>query len=634
MSGQPKDYDRVELVWPGKRTEVERVRLPFQAIERVNDVRRSREGQAPILTEAVNLPDWWPVGWRNKLIWGDNKYVLASLLDEFAGKVDLIYIDPPFATGADFRYEVEVGEVQVEKLPGAIEELAYRDTWSEGVGSYLQMMYDRLTLMRELLSDRGSIFVHMDWRVGSSIRLILEQIFGQENFRNQIIWHYGGRGAKAIAGQFPRNYDLLLLFSKADSPIFNRVYRPDPIPISEASKRNYRRDESGRWFKTAPRGDYTDESIERLRAQGRVYETRTGNIRIKYFLREESGTIIEDKLAGDVWDDIPDMMHAPQSERTNYPTQKPELLLRRVVEATSVPGSIVADFFAGSGTSLVAAEKLDRRWIGVDLGRFAIQTARKRLLDVPGCRPFEVLNLGRYERRYWQGTEAGEAIHEYYHFILELYGAQPITGFRYLHGERGGRFVHVGATESPVTLDELERTLEECTANGLTAVDVLGWEWEMGLNPAGKDALAVKHHADVRLFNIPREVMDKRAVDAGDVRFFELSVVEAKADIDKSTVEVELTGFLPAIDDYIGAKVSEKVTKWSDWIDYWSVDFAFDGETFVNQWQAYRTRSEPKLSLRSDPHEYKEPGQHRAVVKVIDIFGNDTTHELRVDIEP
>ena len=490
MTPQSKEYDRVELVWPKKRTEVERVRLPFQVIERVNDARRSRGGQAPM--GGGQLPDWWPDGWSNKLIWGDNKYVLASLLDEFAGKVDLIYIDPPFATGADFRFEVEVGEVSVEKLPGAIEELAYRDTWSEGVGSYLQMMYERLVLMRELLSDYGSIVVHMDWRVGSPIRLLLEQIFGQENFRNQIIWHYGGRGAKAISGQFPRNYDLLLLFSKTDLPIFNRVYLPDPIPVSEASKRGYRQDESGRWFKTAPRGDYTDESIERLRAEGRVHETRTGNVRIKYFLREESGTIIEDKLAGDVWDDIPDMMHAPRSERTNYPTQKPELLLRRVVEATSKPGSIVADFFAGSGTSLVAAEKLGRRWLGADLGRFAIQTARKRLLDIPDCRPFEVLNLGRYERRYWQGLATGDPIHEYYRFILELYGAQPIVGFTHLHGERGGRFVHVGATESPVTRDELEQTLRECDTNGLRSVDVLGWEWEMGLNPASKNELAAE----------------------------------------------------------------------------------------------------------------------------------------------
>ena len=194
--------------------------------------------------------------------------------------------------------------------------------------------------------------------------------------------------------------------------------------------------------------------------------------------------------------------------------------------------------------------------------------------------------------------------------------------------------MHVGATDAPVTFDELERTLDECAANGLTALDVLGWEWEMGLNPAGKDELAAKHGVDLRLFHIPREVMDKRAVDAGDVHFFELSVVEIEADIDKSAVELELTGFLPAVDDYMREKVSGKITRWSDWIDYWSIDFAFDGETFVNQWQAYRTRKDPALALRSDPHEYVEPGEHRIVVKVIDIFGNDTTHELRINIEP
>ena len=321
-------------------------------------------------------------------------------------------------------------------------------------------------------------------------------------------------------------------------------------------------------------------------------------------------------------------------EKTGFPTQKNVSLVKRVIRASSNPGDLVLDFFAGSGTTAVAAEQSDRRWISVDLSRFGVHTARKRLLDISGCRPFELLNLGRYERRYWQGIEAGEAIHEYYLFILELYGAQPVAGFQHLHGERGGRLVHVGATESPVTLHELERTLEECTANGLTAVDVLGWEWEMGLNPAGRDELAARHHVDVHLFHIPREVMDKRAVDAGDVHFFELSVVEIEAAIDNSTVEVELTGFLPAVDDYMREKASGKVTKWSDWIDYWSIDFAFDGETFLNQWQAYRTRKDPVLTLRSDPHEYDELGEHRVVVKVIDIFGNDTTHVLRVTIEP
>ena len=192
--------------------------------------------------------------------------------------------------------------------------------------------------------------------------------------------------------------------------------------------------------------------------------------------------------------------------------------------------------------------------------------------------------------------------------------------------------VHVGATDAPVTNNELDRTLEECAANGIAEVDVLGWEWEMGLNPAGKDALVQQYGVGVRLFNIPREVMDKRAVDAGDVHFFELSVVEVDAHVDGRDVEIELTGFLPAVDEYMHQKVGGKVKKWSDWIDYWSVDFDFDGETFVNQWQAYRTRKDPKLALRSDPNHYAERGERRVIVKVIDIFGNDTTHELAVTI--
>ena len=590
MAGATQDYDRVELVWPGKRTEVERVRLPFQVIERVNDVRRSREGQAPMLTGGTNLPDWWPEGYHNKLIWGDNKYVLASLLDELAGQVDLIYIDPPFATGDDFSFTARVGSAQFQKQPTAIEELAYRDTWGRSGERYYQYLYDRLVLAYDLLSPTGSIYVHMDWRMGHYVKLLLDDVFGRGRFINEIVRVYAGGGQSK--GYFPRKHDPIFLYTKSDTWTFNG----DDVRVPYDSD----------YQATVFAGDGT-------RAPGRTYKP------------DPRGKIPEDWWT----------FNRPYGDEiTGYGTQKPKALLDRIVRVSSNPGDICLDFFGGSGTTAVVAEELGRRWISADLGRFAIQTTRKRLLDMPGCRPFEVLNLGRYERRYWQGVQAGEAIHEYYAFILELYDSKPIVGFAHLHGERDGRMVHVGATDAPVTVDELERTIEECVANGLSTLDVLGWEWEMGLNPAGKDALAARHHVDVRLFHIPREVMDKRAVDAGDVHFFELSVVEIQADVVESAVEVELTGFLPAVDDYMREKVSGKVTKWSDWIDYWSIDFAFDGETFVNQWQAYRTRKEPRLTLRSDPYEYDEPGEFRVVVKVIDIFGNDTTHELLVTIEP
>ncbi len=649
MASPSQDYDRVELVWPGKRTEVERVRLPFQIIERVNDVRRSREGQAPMLTGAVDLPDWWPEGWRNKLIWGDNKYVLASLLDQFAGQIDLIYIDPPFDTGADFSYRTTVGDQEVEKLPSAIEELAYRDTWRLGLSSYLQWLYEALVVLRDLLSPSGNIFVQIGVNVASYLRPVLSEVYGDERLTNEIIWKRSaahsdiGQGASHLG----RLHDVIYWFRNSDTSVVNMQYEPYDQAYIDRSYRHVE-DSTGRRYRIdntsgpggARKGNphyefrgvtkywrYSRTTLERLFNEGRIIQTRSGgDWGYKRYLDEMPGVPIQD-----VWTDIP-ALQSQSKERTGYQTQKPERLMDRIISLGSSEGDLVLDCFMGSGTTAAVSEKLGRRWIGADIGRFAIQTTRKRLLDTPGCRPFEVLNLGRYERRYWQGIEAGEAIHAYYRFILELYGAQPVAGFTNLHGERDGRFVHVGATDAPVTLDELKRTLDECVANGLAAVDVLGWEWEMGLNPVGKDELAAVHHVDVRLFHIPREVMDSRAVESGDVHFFELSVVEVEAGIDECVVEIELTAFLPAVDDYMRDKVGGKVTKWSDWIDYWSIDFAFDGETFVNQWQAYRTRKEPKLTLRSDPHAYDEPGEHRVVVKVIDIFGNDTTHELRVTV--
>lgn len=595
MSEGERDYKRVELVWPGKTTQVERVKLPFQVIERVNDVRRSEGGQATLLDGS--LPEWWPEGWRNKLIWGDNKYVLASLLDEFAGTVDLIYIDPPFATGADFTYETELGEsdVEVTKEHSAIEEKAYRDTWGAGIGSYLQMMYDRLTVARDLLNPRGSIYVHMDATVGHYVKLLADEILGPGNFQREIIWRIGWiSGYKSQAQNWIRNHDSILYYvCNPGDFTFNKEYVPYPA-------------------------DYVRRGGEEPTGKGYPLEDVWNANPFEFALE---GTESLDSI----------QIKSFSTEKTGYPTQKNESVVSRIVRASSNRGDVVLDFFGGSGTTMAVAEKLGRRWIGCDLGRFAIHTSRKRLLDMR-ARPFEVLNLGRYERRYWQGVTAGEAIAEYYRFIVELFHGEPFPGFAHLHGVKAGHVVHVGATDAPVTEAELRPALEECRANGFTDLDVLGWEWEMGLNRDGALRLARESGVDVRLFNIPREVMDKRAVEAGDVHFFELSVAELETEVSGREAVVELRGFLPAIDDYMRQKVGDADLKWSDWIDYWSIDFEYDGETFVNQWQAYRTRKKRALTLRSDPHIYAEAGEYCVVVKVIDIFGNDTTQQLAVTV--
>ena len=344
--------------------------------------------------------------------------------------------------------------------------------------------------------------------------------------------------------------------------------------------------------------------MQRLYDQGDIVLSSTGRtLRRKRWLKDTHG-----KAVVDLWDDV-FRVSPTAKERVDFPTQKSLSLLNRIIETSSNEGDVVADFFLGSGTTVVAAERLRRRWIGADLGRFSVQTTRKRMLDATGCRPFEILNVGHYERSQWQGADVGERIGEYYDFIIQLYGATRLDGFNHLHGIKGDRMVHVGATDAPVTADELELAISECAEGSTLALDVLGWEWEMGLNPSRKDELAHFYEVDVHLLNIPREVMDQKAVEAGDIHFFELSVVELEQAQDDRGLVVEITNFLPAVDHYMAEKVGDAISRWSDWIDYWSIDFDYNGETFINSWQSYRTRQDRSLSLTSDPHPLRHAGQ-------------------------
>jgi len=645
------DVNKVELVWPGKYNddgslkEVPRVHLPFQVIETVNESRASREtAKKPGTMSLFDVyegkeGDTFEEGWKNKLIWGDNLLVMGSLLEKFAGKIDLIYIDPPFATGADFSFTTDVGEDigQVYKEQSALEEKAYRDTWGRGTPAYLDMLLPRLYLMRELLSERGTLYLHIDYRHVHRAFSLLEEVFGAEAHRNDIVWSYGGRGAKAISGQFPRNHDMLLVFSKG-APTYNRVYSDIEYSI-DALPSHIRLEEDGTPFKTSPRGDYTDDSVARLEAENRIYRTRSGGIRVKYPLERRGSRVIEKQLVGDVWSDIPDMMHSPQAERLDYPTQKPERLLSRVIEAASNPRDLVADFFCGSGTAVAVAEKLDRRWIGCDLGRWALHVARKRLLGIEDCQPFEVLNLGKYERRYWAGVTFGDkrsdeqlTVFEYLAFILKLYDAQPLSGTQHLHGKKGRAMVHVGAVDAPVTIDEVNACIDECQQVKQHELHVLGWEWEMGMSPYIVQE-AKRRGIKLLLLTIPREVMEQQAVDKGDVRFFELAHVEVSIKkLGEREIQIELTDFAFPYADLIPEDVREKITKWSDYVDYWAIDWDFRSDTFMQGWVAYRTRRDRSLPLVADPHTYEEHNTVNVMIKVVDIFGNDTSQVFPVEV--
>ena len=671
------DIKKTELVWLGKYNDngdlnpIEKPGpYPFQIVEVINKPRTGREEQTPTLFELWkgDEGDTFEEGWRNKLIWGDNKLVMSSLLEKFAGKINLIYIDPPFATGADFKFKIQVGDdaEEITKEHSIIEEKAYRDTWGRGLDSYLQMMYERLVLMKELLADNGSIYVHLDWHVGHYVKVMMDEIFGYENFRNEITWRRQiPRGMKAYAEFYPFSADYILIYTKSQSAIWNQPIKINKLTLSEAEKK-YMKDEKG-FFRTSDPGTYSFESLLKLYKEGRLYapyggkiiideknkiiKSTKGNLAVKYYRRQEGNFVIEEIPVDNIWDDIPGL-GIISSEWIGFYTQKPEALLKRIILASSNPGDLVADFFCGSGTTLAVAEKLGRRWIGCDLSRYAIHITRKRLLDIENskdlldeegkkkygkkARPFEILNLGKYERQLWQvktftNKDEKQALFEYLAFILKLYGAEPISGFTHIHGRKGKALVYVGAVDSPVTIQEVIDAIKDAKSQGAKELHILGWEWEMGLNNAIQE-IAKKENITLKLRTIPMDILDPEAVKKGDIQFFELAYFDVDIKTKGKTVEIELKDFVIPHTDLIPDDVKNKIKKWTDWIDYWAIDFDFKNDTFNNGWTSYRTKKDRTLNLKAT-HTYDKPGKYKIFVKIIDIFGIDTSQIYEVEVK-
>ncbi len=635
----------VRLEWDGKNADAPRLRLPLQVVETVNASRADRG----TLSYDRGPDD----GWRNKLIWGDNLHVLASLADELAGQVDLIYIDPPFDSRQDYKVRIAVGDggdaadQDLAKLSSMLEEKAYRDTWGKGVESYLQMLYERLVLLRELLSDRGSLFLHLAPNVSHLARVLLDEIFGADNFRVEIVWQR--TTAHSDTKDFGTIHDSILCFSKSEKHLWNPQFRPyDESYI----KSHYTfEDERGRkyylgdmrspnprpnlqyeWMGYKPHQNgwaYKRETMQRLHDEGRIWypDDKSKRPRLKRFLDEMPGMPL-----GDVWDDLYPV-NAQAKQRLGYDTQKPEALLERIIKSSSDEGSIVLDCFVGSGTTAAVAEKLNRRWVAVDIGRFAIHITRKRLLDIPQCSPFVVANLGRYERQAWQQATTGPQVQAYLDFVVALYDAAPTADFQHLHGTKGRRAVHVGAIDGAVSFAEIKEALDEAAASGYPGLDVLGWEFEMGLHELVQDEARARG-IDLQLRRIPREVMDPRAVESGEVVFHELAYLEVATTLRKRNLTVALIDFVLPNPELVPASVRSKISGWVDYVDYWAVDFTYggDGDTFHNQWQSYRTRANRSLE-RSAAYDYDEPGTYTVMVKVVDIFGNDTTTAVEVRVK-
>jgi DNA modification methylase len=659
-----------ELIWDGKygqdgkRIAPTRIALPFQTVETVNESAQLRQRALDLFNAGRDLD------WRNRLVWGDKKYVLPSLLEEFAGKVNLIYIDPPFNVGADFSFTATIPDnpetdddetTTFVKEPNVIEMKAYRDTWGRGMDSYLQWFYETVVLLRELLAENGSIYVHLDWHVGHYAKTVLDEVFGTDNFVNEIVWQKI-RTTKGQTTGFGNIHDVIFVYFKGGNPTFNPQFVPIReeyinshygaideetgkryrlVSLTQAGQGSARR--FGKKVIEPPKGKHwvwSQERIDEAMKNGRIVFTSTGTPSIKRFLDEAEGDHVED-----IWTDI-FPVNAVALERTNYATQKPEALLERILKASSNENDLVLDCFAGSGTTAAVAEKLNRRWITCDLGRFAIHTTRKRLLSIDNVRPFVVQNLGKYERQAWQKAEfSGQGAvdsgqQRYREFILDLFKARPITGYSWLHGVRGGKMVHVGAVDAPISVGDVQNIVAEFKravgtgkdAPSKNGVDVLGWDFAFELNEVAKQQ-AAQANINIHFVRIPREVLDKKAVEQGDIRFFELAALEVKisrsARNDK-TVTLTLEDFVIPPDD-VPQDVQKAIKHWSQWIDYWAVDWDNQGDTFHNEWQTYRTRKNNELQ-KSVAHTYDAPGEYTIVVKVIDILGNDTTKTMKVKV--
>ena len=642
-----------ELIWDGKYKDGKkvgpvRIALPFQTVETVNETAQERQLTLDMLIAGRETD------WRNRMIWGDKKYVLPSLLPEFASQVNLIYIDPPFATGADFSFMTTVPESEegFTKKPSIIEQKAYRDTWGRGLDSYLQWFYETLVLLRELLAEDGSIYVHCDWRLNSYLRSLLDEVFGGDKYINEIIWRR--TSAHSDPQRYGINADSILFYSKNLSRTWNhlttehdetyiaRFRNIDPDGRRWADDNLSAKGLSGGGYEYEYKGIKSlwrcpIETMKKLDEEGKLHFTKNGGIRLKRYLDENKGIALQC-----IWDDIPPV-NSQAAERLGYATQKPEILLERIIKASSNEGDLVLDCFCGSGTTAAVAEKLGRRWITCDLGRFAIHTTRKRLLSIDNVKPFIVQNLGKYERQAWQAAEFADPTQRanlqlrYRNFILQLYNATPIDGYTWLHGIKGGRLVHVGSVDAPIALGEVKAIVNEFwrvrgkdVGEHSNGIDILGWDFAFDLNETAKQ-MAADSNIKLTFKKIPREVLEKKAVEQGDVSFYELAALSVEVKQLKKPVEVELCNFFVPPDD-VPEDIKNAIKHWSQWIDYWAVDWDYRDDTFHNQWQTYRTKKEPKILLKAF-HEYEAPGNYTIVIKVIDILGNDTTKAVTVNVK-
>ena len=613
------------------------------------DVSGFFRGQVPNIPNAFNAAlDGG--SWMNRLVYGDNLLTMQALLagdpqtglPSLRGKVDLIYIDPPFDSKANYRTPITLPNASFSQRPTVIEQFAYADTWEEGTISYLKMIYPRLMLMKEMLSEKGSIYVHIDWHIGAYVKVVLDEIFGKENFRNEIIWKRGTvKGAKAVGNQFARNHDMILYYSKGNDYVYHTQY----LPYSEEYiKQRYTKDDND------GRGPYTDQAIGtrsedsliEMEKDNRIFITSTGKRRVKYYLSEAKGIAMDDS-----WNDISEV-NSMAKENVGYATQNPEALLERIIKASSNEGDLVCDFFGGSGTTAAVAEKLGRRWITCDIGKPASLVMRKRFIDQE-VNPFLYQSIGDYQKEAFHNNKKLRRVGDLSQVVLGLFCALPFSpeqvsdrNFGYVKGTRN--LVMVDSPNRLTTAATVRRAVEakaSLLGGDWDKVIVLGWNFAFDIS----QAIEKYKNSNVEVLVIPPDLLDKlskkgfkkliadKTVRFSSLQYLVVNPVEVTVNGNgEDELDISLSNYVLLSPDNIPLddKDKEKLQQVMEQdplslIEYWSIDPDYDGDTFRSTWQDYRENvdndSDPLHCVYSTRIAMPHKDERKVCVKAVDVFG-------------
>ncbi len=562
--------------------------------------------------------------WMNRLVYGDNLLTMQALLagdpqtglPSLRGKVDLIYIDPPFDSKADYRTPITLPNANLEQKPTVIEQFAYADTWEEGTISYLKMLYPRLMIMKELLSERGSIFVHIDWHVGAYVKAILDDIFGKENFRNEITWYYPNSGLKARSKKFHQVTDTIFYYVKSiENFTFHHIFKKRKDGQSKQAKRKFN-----------PITKKAD------------------------MVRDENGKIVyqitDEVLENSLWE-VASLSNNPV-ESVGYATQKPEALLERIIKASSNEGDLVCDFFGGSGTTAAVAERLGRRWITCDIGKPAALVMRKRFIDQE-VNPFLYQSIGDYQKEAFHNNKKLRRVGDLSQVVLGLFGALPFTpeqvsdrNFGYIKGTR--TLVMVDSPNRLTTAATVRRAVEakaSLLGGDWDKVIVLGWNFAFDIS----QAIEKYKNSNVEVLVIPPDLLDKlskkgfkkliadKTVRFSSLQYLVVNPVEVKTnESGEDELSISLNNYVLLSPDNIPLDDKDKLKLQQvmeqdplSLVEYWSIDPDYDGETFRSTWQDYRENvdndSDPLHCVYSARIKMPHKDERKVCVKAVDVFG-------------